>query len=163
MADDAGFQIILRGEEETLRLGRFVGSILCGGDCVALIGQLGAGKTTFVKGVAAALLVPAKEPVVSPTFVLVREYVGRLHMYHIDAYRLSGPDELTAIGLDEMFSDSNGVTLIEWAERVKGALPAAYWRISFEHVDAGKRLARIQAPDLERERVLPQFSGGRAP
>jgi tRNA threonylcarbamoyladenosine biosynthesis protein TsaE len=136
----------LHGEQATLTLGRRIGVLLRPGDCVALHGPLGAGKTTFVKGVAAALGVPPDEPIVSPTFVLVREYAGRLRLYHVDAYRLSGADELAAVGLEEMLSDAGGVTLIEWAERVASILPPDAWHVTLRHVDESRREAEIVAP-----------------
>ncbi|MBL8880399.1 MAG: tRNA (adenosine(37)-N6)-threonylcarbamoyltransferase complex ATPase subunit type 1 TsaE [Phycisphaerales bacterium] len=145
---------ILIGEGATLRLGSAVGEMLRGGECVALSGQLGAGKTTFVKGVATGLGVPPGEPVVSPTFVLVREYAGRLHMYHIDAYRLSGVDEVATIGLDEMLNDAAGVTLVEWAERIEAALPSRLWRVRFEHIDFDRRAISLAAPDDPRQALV---------
>jgi len=91
-----------RSTAETFAFGQALGGLLQSGDFVALTGQLGAGKTHLVKGLAVGLGVPADEPVVSPTFVLVREYIGRLKLYHIDAYRLGGAAELFALGLEEM-------------------------------------------------------------
>lgn len=147
---------VLRGDDATRRLGAAVGQLLRGGDCVALSGQLGAGKTTFVQGVAAGLGIPPSEPVVSPTFVLVREYTGQYRMYHIDAYRLSGPDETGTIGLEDMLNDAGGVTLIEWAERIEPALPRDLWRIRLEHVDADHRAVWLSAPDAARQAALAQ-------
>lgn len=146
LANDAPEILELAGAPATLALGRRIGGLLRPGDCVALHGPLGAGKTTFVKGVAEALGVPPEEPVVSPTFVVVREYAGRLRLYHIDAYRLGSAEELIAAGLDEMLSDAGGVTLIEWADRVASVLPAEAWHVTLRHVDAARREAEVQPP-----------------
>ncbi len=87
----------------------------------ALYGDLGAGKTCFVKGTAAALNV--KQPVSSPTYTLINEYAGDLSIYHIDLYRLHSTEDILAIGLDE-YIESQGLTILEWAERADGLLPA---------------------------------------
>ncbi len=119
---------------------------------MALCGELGAGKTQLVKGIADGLGVPPEEPVVSPTFVLVREYLGRLKLYHIDAYRLSAADELAALGLDEMLEDDRGIVAVEWADRVAQALPPAAWWIDLRH--AGEQVREV----LVRARKPAQLS-----
>jgi len=92
------------------------------GDCIALIGNLGSGKTVVAKGIAAGLGIP-REEVASPTFVLMTVHEGRLPMYHFDAYRLGDADELLATGAEDALY-GNGVSVVEWADRVAGALPA---------------------------------------
>jgi len=139
------------GPEETLRLGAALGRVLRGGDLIALSGPLGAGKTHLVKGIAAGLGVAADEPVVSPTFVLAREYVGRLRLYHLDAYRLSGADELVDLGFEEMLADPVGVVAVEWADRVPEALPPPAWRIELVHVDETTRRLRVLAVEADRQ------------
>ena len=124
---------------ETLAFGRrFAGSAsarfaerLGRGDCVALVGQLGAGKTVLVRGIAAGLGVADDRLVASPTFVLVREYEAREWVFHVDCYRLGDPSaELTGLGLGEMLAE--GVVLIEWADRAAAALPRRHWRITID-------------------------------
>lgn len=110
------------GVEETLELGRRIGGVLEAGDVVGLTGPLGAGKTQLAKGLAGGLQVPDERQVNSPTFVLVNEYEGRLHVYHLDAYRLADVEELSSLGFDEM-CDGRGVVIVEWADRVVPAMP----------------------------------------
>lgn len=125
---------------ETAAFGARLGRSMDGGLCVGLVGPLGAGKTQFVRGVAAGLDVPADVVVNSPTFVIVNEYPGRLYIYHIDAYRLCGAEELSAVGFEEMVRDS-AVVLVEWADRVVGVLPHDCLHVRFEH--AGETVRRI--------------------
>lgn len=101
------------------------------GDVVALRGDLGAGKTCFVQGLAAALGVT--EPVSSPTYTLVHEYQGEnMTLYHIDLYRLHSAEEALDLGLDE-YLDGQGITLIEWADRAEAVLPARTIHVTLQH------------------------------
>lgn len=121
---------ISRSPEETQALGAQFGGFLRGGEVLLLSGELGAGKTLFVKGVAESLGVPEDE-VTSPSFTLVNHYEGRLKLYHIDLYRLNeGAQAAHAVDLDELLADESAVIIIEWAERM-GAypLPEPVWRI----------------------------------
>jgi len=106
--------------EETWELAAELADELGPGTVIALHGDLGAGKTCFIQGYAAALGID--EPITSPTYTLIGEYEGRLPLHHIDLYRLSGPEEALGLGLEEYF-DANGITAIEWAERAEGLLP----------------------------------------
>jgi tRNA threonylcarbamoyladenosine biosynthesis protein TsaE len=109
--------------EETLELGRRIGRAAKPGDVLALAGDLGTGKTVLAKGVAEGLGAAAAREVVSPTFVLCREYLdGRLPLYHFDAYRLRGAADLEGIGASEIFG-GDGLSLVEWADRAPQALP----------------------------------------
>jgi tRNA threonylcarbamoyladenosine biosynthesis protein TsaE len=108
-------------EAATKAIAAALAGLLEPGDVVGLTGDLGAGKTRFVQGAAAALDV--EEPVVSPTFMLVRSYDGRLPVNHVDAYRLGGAAELEDLGLEEVLP-ADAVAFVEWADRVAGALPS---------------------------------------
>ena len=120
--------------ESTLELARAFGQIARPADIFALIGPLGAGKTVFAKGVGEGLGVTSV--VNSPTFILMNEHPGRLRLFHIDAYRLTDPDEMLAAGLlDERRSD--GVTVIEWADRLGSLLPPDRLDLTIELVPAG--------------------------
>lgn len=104
--------------EETFALGKKIGEHLRGGEILLLSGQLGAGKTIFVKGLATALDFDTDE-VTSPSFTLVNIYEGRLKLYHLDLYRLSeGASAAHAVDLDELLADAASVIVIEWAERM---------------------------------------------
>jgi len=106
---------------------------------IALIGELGAGKTTFVQKFARACGIT--EPVLSPTFVILKKY-GNL--IHIDAYRLKNSAELVALGIHDLMSDPNNVIIIEWADRVSDILPDDCITIHFEHVDETTRKISIE-------------------
>src|SRR5690625_7498356 len=112
------YEIITRHENETKALGKLLAEKLNKGDVITLDGDLGAGKTTFTKGLAQGLGV--KRTVNSPTFTIVKEYPGELKLYHMDVYRLENSDE--DIGFDEYFH-GNGVTVIEWAQFIEEHLP----------------------------------------
>ena len=110
---------------------------------LALHGELGAGKTCFVQGIAAALGI--ERPVTSPTFIIINEYPGVRPLYHIDLYRINSPDEALTIGLDE-YLDSNGITAIERAERAGDLLPADAVHIYFDSLEnPDSRRIRIEA------------------
>jgi len=106
--------------KDTLALGRKLGQHLKSGNVVSLRGNLGAGKTVLAKGVALSLDI--NEPIVSPTFTLVQEYEGKMKMYHIDLYRISGEEEFEMMGGEE-FLYSSGICLIEWSEKIQDMLP----------------------------------------
>jgi tRNA threonylcarbamoyladenosine biosynthesis protein TsaE len=116
--------------DETFKLGQQLGQHLKGGEILLLSGPLGAGKTLFVKGVAAALGVDSSE-VTSPSFTLVNPHHGRLLLYHIDLYRLDeGWTAAHAVDLDELLTDERAVIVIEWAERLERyPLPENVWKI----------------------------------
>ena len=127
------------GPDETHALGRRIGAAARPGIVLALVGELGAGKTQLAKGVAVGLGVTGV--VNSPTFVLMNEHVGRLRLYHIDAYRLGDPEEAAAAGLlDERQAD--GVTVIEWADRLESWLPEERLVIRLDTPE-GKPTARL--------------------
>ena len=115
--------------EETWQLASELAESLDPGTVIALHGDLGAGKTCFIQGLAVALQI--NEPVTSPTYTLICEYQGKLPLYHIDLYRLSGPEEVLGLGLEEYF-ESDGLTAIEWAERAEGLLPPDLLHIRIE-------------------------------
>jgi tRNA threonylcarbamoyladenosine biosynthesis protein TsaE len=116
------WEVITKNPDQTLRLGLVFGGILPQASTVALIGDLGSGKTLLAKGIARGLGVEDEREVSSPTFVLVNEYRGRVPVLHVDLYRLGDSLEVEDLGWEEFFSGP-GVTLVEWAEKVPDLLP----------------------------------------
>ena len=128
--------------EETLAFGRHFAQRLSVGDCVAMIGGLGAGKTALTRGIAGGLGLEDTRLVSSPTYVLVQEYIGKTPIFHLDLYRMTDPRaELADLGLEEMLEE--GVTLIEWADRAADALPPNRWEIDIEITDESSRTFTI--------------------
>lgn len=126
-----------KSSDETIALGRALASQLKPGDVVAFYGDLGAGKTTMIKGVAAGLGVA--DVVKSPSFVIATEYAGRSPVYHIDLYRLNENSDFGSIGLDS-YLESEGICLIEWAERAERVLPAIAIRVRMSVEGSGRRI-----------------------
>jgi len=124
-------------------LGRAIGSVLEGGESLALSGALGAGKTALVRGIAAGLGAPA-EGVSSPTFVLLHEYRGRLPLAHIDLYRLSSRKEAETIGLEDYLSGTT-VVAVEWADKAPGILPDDRLEMELRHQTVQSRSIRFTA------------------
>lgn len=130
--------LISHDPRETHSFGVTLGKNLRAGDVVALSGELGAGKTCLVQGIARGLDVPEGYEIVSPAFTLINEYPGRLILYHMDMYRLAGVQDLNDIGFEACFHD-RGVVVIEWAEKIKEALPEGVLYISLEYLEENKR------------------------
>lgn len=121
---------------ETEEKGRRLGETLRKGDVVSLRGSLGAGKTVLAKGIAKALGIT--EAIVSPTFTLVQEYDGKEKLYHLDLYRLSGEDEFESMGGEE-FLYPDGITLIEWSEKIEDMLPDSTIFVTVDILPDGSR------------------------
>jgi len=128
---------------ETKALGEKIGKKLQGGEVIALTGELGAGKTCLTQGLALGLGVNPREYVTSPSFNLIKEYRGRLPLYHLDIFRLNGREELEELGYEEYFY-GEGITVIEWAEKAEGLLPAAHLHIELSVLDKNGRQIRIR-------------------
>lgn len=129
---------------ETVRLGQRLAAHLEPGDIVALHGDLGAGKTHLVKGICEGLGIPP-EHVTSPTFALVHEYEGALPVYHLDAYRIERPEEFFDLGYEAYFF-GEGVTLLEWPERVEALLPPHTIRLRLSHLGGDRRAVEPWGP-----------------
>jgi tRNA threonylcarbamoyladenosine biosynthesis protein TsaE len=129
-------QLSSHNPEETQHLGASLGKLAQAGDMFLLCGDLGSGKTCLTQGLAWGLDV--KEYAFSPSFVLVREYYGRLPLYHIDLYRLDRIEEIIALGLDEYFY-GDGVCVVEWAEKGLSVLPKENLLIKLSHVSQTER------------------------
>jgi tRNA threonylcarbamoyladenosine biosynthesis protein TsaE len=136
-------EISTHSAEETIAFGRTLAPSLAPPKLVLLRGDLGAGKTTLVKGIAAAFEAAAEEDVTSPTFTLVHEYRGlRANLYHIDLYRVDTPRELETLGLDDLRSE-NSILLIEWGEKFPRLLRERDAEISLEREGETARRIRI--------------------
>jgi tRNA threonylcarbamoyladenosine biosynthesis protein TsaE len=133
-------EITTRSPEETLKLGEKLARFLKGGTVIALKGTLGAGKTCLAKGIARGLGVT--ETVTSPTYTIIHEYEGILPFYHIDAYRLSGDGEFDSLGAEELLY-GEGVTVIEWSERIPRSIPRDAWTVELSLLKDGGRKIRI--------------------
>ena len=121
-----------RSAEDTKSLAAAVAELAQPGDLLLLVGDLGAGKTTFTQGFAAALGI--SEPVTSPTFTLAREYHGRLLLHHLDVFRLDQIAEVLDLGLPELL-DSDGVVLIEWGDAIRQTLPNDYLEVALTFIE----------------------------
>lgn len=155
MQDQAlGCQV--NSESETNSVGHEIARCLRAGDVVGLIGDLGAGKTRFVKAIAESCDVPADE-VNSPTFTLIQEYQGSVLIRHCDAYRLRSPEEFADLGLDELFADE-GIALVEWADRVEEYLPRDRLEIRFAIISPEVRNIELRATGRRSREILSQLA-----
>jgi tRNA threonylcarbamoyladenosine biosynthesis protein TsaE len=132
-----------RSPAETEDLARRLGSLLSGGEVIALVGELGSGKTTFTRGLAVGLGLADARLVSSPTYVLEQVYPGRIPIHHYDLYRLSA-GELQALGFEERLEGS-GVVVVEWADKAAGILPAARLLVEIQFPGGGDARARARA------------------
>lgn len=134
----------LASPEETHALGVRLGGLLRPGDFVGLIGDLGAGKTHLVRGVAEGAEVPRSE-VASPTFAIVYPYSGRIPLYHADLYRLTNYDDLYSTGLLDMVETGDGASLVEWLDKIPEAAPREHLRVTLRHAGADARELTAEA------------------
>ncbi|WP_063710447.1 tRNA (adenosine(37)-N6)-threonylcarbamoyltransferase complex ATPase subunit type 1 TsaE [Schlesneria paludicola] len=147
-------------EEETHTIASQVAAPLRAGDVIALVGDLGAGKTRFVKAIAEAWGIPGDD-VNSPTFTLIHEYQGRLPIRHCDTYRLRDAEEFADLGLDELFA-SDGIALIEWADRVTEYLPRNRLRIEIVIESPSIRLITMTAIGGRAHELLSRIEANSA-
>ncbi|MBS3917564.1 MAG: tRNA (adenosine(37)-N6)-threonylcarbamoyltransferase complex ATPase subunit type 1 TsaE [Deltaproteobacteria bacterium] len=141
---------------ETIRIGKTIGSSLQAGDVVALMGELGAGKTQFIKGLAQGSGVARSAYVSSPSFTLINEYKGKTPFYHIDLYRLKEEKEAEELGLEEYFL-GEGITAVEWADRIPSLLPAEFLRVQIHYTGRQARSIELAAKGERYEQLLKKF------
>jgi tRNA threonylcarbamoyladenosine biosynthesis protein TsaE len=134
---------VTKSSEETEKLAKRLAKNLKGGEVLALFGELGSGKTTFAKGLGKGL--GARERIISPTFIIQNVHILKkdLRFYHFDLYRLDKVDPLTLESIKEAFSDKNGISAIEWADKIKEMFPAKTTKINFEYIDENTRRITI--------------------
>lgn len=142
--------------EETINLGLRLGTLLNEGDIVALAGDLGSGKTWFIKGVALGLEISSDTVITSPSFSLMNEYQGRCALFHIDVYRLENVSDFLDAGLDE-YLYGNGVTVMEWADRWPEVLPERSLKIQLVILDECSREITLYGSHPKALRILKQI------
>jgi len=128
--------ITTKSPEETKILGEEVGKLAKPGDLLAFYGELGAGKTCFIQGISQGLEV--KDYVTSPSFTIVNEYQGKIHIYHFDLFRLDHAEDILELGYEEYFY-GEGLTVIEWAEKIECFLPKEHLKIDINFKDYYQR------------------------
>ena len=147
----AATRLTSRSAAATREIGARLGAAAEPGDVIALVGPLGAGKTELVRGIARGLDVD--DPITSPTFVLVAEHPGRHPLFHVDCFRLAGPEDALAAGiLDDRAME--GVTVIEWADRLAPVLPAQRLEIRIDGAGRGRRTLALLATGARHARLL---------
>ena len=162
MSVTPGVALHSKSATDTHRLGALLGALLQPGDVVLLEGPLGAGKTALTQGIGAGLSV--RGAINSPTFTLLKEYEGRLPLYHFDLYRIEDPEELFALGFEDYFGgvSGDGVCVVEWADRGVAADGATLWpanwlRVSIAADGATKRTLTCVAQGERGETLLAAF------
>jgi tRNA threonylcarbamoyladenosine biosynthesis protein TsaE len=147
-------KILSGSPKETLGLAKKIAGKLAKGDIICLSGNLGSGKTVFAKGIAAGLGINPRE-VTSPTFILLRQHSGRRNtvVYHFDLYRLDSRADIAALGYEEFFYGS-GITLVEWAERLKTLMPQEYLRVKFTVKGKNRRLIELSSKGSRYRKLM---------
>jgi len=155
--EKGSFEVISRSPTQTRRIGMRLGELLMPGDIVCMEGNLGAGKTTLAQGIASGW--GSYDSVTSPTFVLVNVYrrLDQKQLFHLDAYRLSGPDEAIDLDIDAMLTQ--GPLIIEWADRVNEALPEDYIWINMKLINDEQRDFIVKARGDRHKFLLEQLRG----
>ena len=155
---DGTLEIITSDPTDTRRLGYFLGTNTDPPTVIALVGELGSGKTVLTQGIAAGLGVSGQ--VRSPSFCVINEYAGSPPLYHFDCYRLRNTRELEALGYHEYFFDPGAVVVVEWADLVRTLLPSAYLEIIIEMTDLQKRRIVLVPRGVRYHRLASSVLGG---
>jgi tRNA threonylcarbamoyladenosine biosynthesis protein TsaE len=155
LSNERVLDLISHSAAQTQRWGARLGELAQPGDLFCLEGALGSGKTCLVQGIGRGLAIV--EDITSPTFILANEHRGgRLPLYHLDVYRIERPREVLGIGLDDYLS-SDGVCVIEWAEKIRAVLPDEHLWITLRHLGESKRGVLIHASGARYEALLREF------
>ena len=142
-----------RNTSGTIQIGKSIGSLLLPGDVVALVGELGTGKTQFIKGLAVGVGIGKPTYISSPSFTLINEYKGKIPFYHIDLFRLRAEKEAEDLGLEEYFQ-SGGITAIEWADRIPSLLPREMLWIQISYTGENTRSIEILGRGKQYEELI---------
>ena len=145
-----------KSTSETIRVGKRIGGLLQPGDVVALAGELGAGKTQFIKGLATGAGVGNPTYVSSPSFTLINEYPGRVPFYHIDLFRLESQKEAEGLGLED-YLHGGGITAIEWADKIPSLLPEEMLSIHIVYTGKNTRSLEVKGRGKRYEELLSQI------
>ncbi len=156
------YEMLSASAEHTRAIGVQLGKLLKAGDVVAFSGDLGAGKTCCIQGIARGLGICDELTVTSPTYTLIHEYQGNVPIYHFDVYRLVNEDDLYDLGYEEYFYGT-GVTLIEWADRIHSFLPDDHLALSFHVQDDGVRVIHVRAAGTRWEDVAQAIAHEKTP
>jgi len=149
-----------KSTSETIRIGKNIGSLLLPEDVVALVGELGTGKTQFIKGLAAGVGVGKPTYISSPSFTLINEYAGKVRFYHIDLFRLKSEKEAEELGLEEYFQ-GEGITAIEWADKIPSLFPQEILWIHIRYTGKHTRSFEIIGKGKRYEALLKGFEESR--
>jgi tRNA threonylcarbamoyladenosine biosynthesis protein TsaE len=156
--DENTLEFVSRGPDQTQRLGARLGALLKGGEVICLEGSLGSGKTCLAQGIGRGWGV--SQTLISPTFVLVREYTrpgDTVKLYHVDLYRISGAKEALTLGLDEFLGDEQTICVIEWAERLRPLIPDEHLWVRLELADPTRRAMYFTAQGQNHTALLREF------
>jgi tRNA threonylcarbamoyladenosine biosynthesis protein TsaE len=151
--------VVSSNPEETFFIGKIIGEHLTKGDVLALMGELGTGKTCFTHGVARGMGVPERFRITSPSFTLINEYEGRMNLYHFDLYRLQGSQDMGDLGYEE-YLFGEGVSVIEWADKIKDVISQEALRISFKYLDENRREIVISGQKKRIAQILNALKSG---
>jgi tRNA threonylcarbamoyladenosine biosynthesis protein TsaE len=146
-----------KSTQETIRIGKNIGSLLRPGDVVALMGELGTGKTQFIKGLAMGVRVGKPTYISSPSFTLINEYPGRIPFYHIDLFRLKSEKEAEDLGLEEYFL-GDGITAVEWADKIPSLLPKELLWVHLLYTGTHTRSIEIEPKGKRYEQLMGKMS-----
>ena len=146
-----------KSASETIRIGRSIGGRLLPGDVVALVGELGAGKTQFIKGLAAGAGIGNPTYISSPSFTLINEYPGKVTFYHIDLFRLGKEEEAEELGLEDYFQ-GEGITAIEWADKIPSLLPKELLLIHIAYTGKNTRCLEISGKGGRYHKLAEELS-----
>ena len=149
-----------RSTLETIRTGKRIGRLLKVGDVVALVGELGAGKTQLIKGLAAGVGIGNPTYISSPSFTLINEYPGKIPFYHIDLFRLEREKEAEELGLEDYFQ-GGGITAIEWADKIPSLLPKEMLLIHIVYTGKNTRSIEIRGKGKRYQKILEGLQGSR--
>ena len=154
-------ELITKSCEETMALAESFAGMMAGGDLIALIGELGAGKTVFVKGLAKGLGVDGYDYVNSPSFVAVKEYDGKVPLYHFDVYRFCGKLFNETIDHERYFY-ARGVTAVEWADKIPDMLPDEYVEVTIRYGKGDERSVSFRAVGERPKNIIEKFMSTRS-